>query len=49
MSAAPTLDPGTLVRVEITDIDLLERTLACSYRETIGKVQDETEDDGQKA
>jgi exoribonuclease-2 len=49
MSAAPTLDPGTLVRVEITDIDLLERTLACSYRETIGKVQDATEDDGQKA
>jgi exoribonuclease-2 len=49
VSAAPTLDPGTLVRVEITGIDLLERTLACAYRETLGKVQDATEEAGQKA
>jgi exoribonuclease II len=49
VSAAPMLDPGTLVRVEITGIDLLERTLACAYRETLGKVQDATEEAGQKA
>jgi exoribonuclease II len=49
VSAAPTLDPGTLVRVEITGIDLLERTLTCAYRETLGKVQDATEEAGQKA
>ena len=46
VSAAPTLEPGTLVRVEITDIDLLERTLVCSYKETLGRVQDATEEAG---
>jgi exoribonuclease-2 len=49
LSAAPTLDPGTLVRVEVTGVDLLERTLGCVYRETLGKVQDATEESGQKA
>ena len=27
--------PGRLVRVEVTGVDLLERTLACTYRETL--------------
>jgi exoribonuclease-2 len=49
VSAAPTLEPGRLVRVEVTGVDLLERTLACAYRETLGKVQDATEEAGQKA
>jgi exoribonuclease II len=49
VSAAPTLEPGRLVRVEVTGVDLLERTLACNYRETLGKVQDATEEAGQKA
>jgi exoribonuclease-2 len=38
VSAAPTLDPGTLVRM-----------LACAYRETLGRVEDATEESGQKA
>jgi exoribonuclease-2 len=49
VSAAPTLDPGTLVRMEVTGVDLLERTLACAYRETLGRVEDATEESGQKA
>jgi len=49
LSAAPTLEPGTLVRLEVTGVDLLERSLACAYRETLGAVQDSTEDAGQKA
>ena len=32
LSAAPTLEPGTLVRAEIAHVDLLERTLTCTYR-----------------
>jgi exoribonuclease II len=49
VSAAPTLDPGAVVRMEVTGIDLLERTLACAYRETLGRVEDATEESGQKA
>ncbi len=49
LSAAPTLDPGTLLRMDITGIDLLERTLACAYRETLGRVEDATGESGQKA
>ena len=49
VSAAPTLDPGTLVHMEVTGIDLLERTLTCSYRQTLGRVEDATEESGQKA
>ena len=49
MSAAPTLEPGTLVRLEVTAVDLIERSLGCSYRETLGAVQDATDDAGQKA
>ena len=36
VSAAPTLEPGTLVRLEVTGVDLIERTLACAYRGTVG-------------
>ena len=47
VSAAPTLEPGTLVRLEVAQIDLLERTLAATYRETLGAVQNATEDAGE--
>jgi exoribonuclease-2 len=49
VSAAPTLEPGTLVRMEVTGVDLVELTLSCAYREPLGKVQDATEEAGQKA
>ncbi|HSA91190.1 MAG TPA: RNB domain-containing ribonuclease [Burkholderiales bacterium] len=49
VTAAPTLDPGTLVRMEVAGVDLLERTLACAYRETLGRVEDATGESGQKA
>jgi len=32
----PPLDPGTRVRLAIEGIDLLERSIACVYRETLG-------------
>jgi exoribonuclease-2 len=32
----PPLDPGTRVRLEVQSVDLLERTVACVYRETLG-------------
>jgi hypothetical protein len=35
--------------MEVTGVDLLELRLSCAYRETIGKVQDATEEAGQKA
>jgi exoribonuclease-2 len=53
VSSAPTLEPGTRVRLEVTAVDLLERSLACAYRESLGEagpgVADATEDAGQKA
>jgi exoribonuclease-2 len=53
VSSLPALEPGTRVRLEITGIDLIERTLACAYRETLGREaasgQDAAEDTGQKA
>jgi exoribonuclease-2 len=49
MSAAPTIEPGALVRLEVTEVDLIERSLGCVYRESLGKVQNLTEDTGQKA
>jgi exoribonuclease II len=42
VSAAPTLEPGALVRIEVKDIDLIERSLGAAYRETL-------EEAGQKA
>jgi exoribonuclease-2 len=49
MSAAPTLEPGALVRLEVTEVDLIERSLGCVYRESLGKVQNLTGEAGQKA
>ena len=42
VSAAPTLEPGALIRIEVKDIDLIERALVSAYRET-------REEAGQKA
>jgi exoribonuclease-2 len=49
VSSAPTLEPGALVQLEVTGVDLIERSLTCAYRETLGTVQNATEDTGQKA
>ena len=53
VNAAPTLDPATRVRLEVSGVDLIERSAAWTYRETLGPaeagVQDATEDSGQKA
>jgi exoribonuclease-2 len=49
MSAAPSLEPGAIVRLEVGAIDLIERSLGCVYRESIGTVQNATDDAGQKA
>jgi exoribonuclease II len=49
VSSAPTLEPGTLVRLEVTGIDLIERSLGAVYRETLGAVQNSGEEAGQKA
>jgi exoribonuclease-2 len=48
----PELVSGTRVRLELKDLDLLERTVTCTYRETLGvdpTVEDATVDTGQKA
>ena len=53
VSSAPTLAPGARVRLEVTAIDLLDCSIACAYRETLGEagpgVADATEDASQKA
>jgi exoribonuclease-2 len=52
VSSLPVLEPGTRVRLEVSAADLLERTLSCTYKETLGQgpaVEDVTEDAGQKA
>ena len=49
VSSAPTLEPGALIKVEVSGVDLLERSVACVYRETLGRVQNSTEESGQKA
>ncbi|HYD56086.1 MAG TPA: RNB domain-containing ribonuclease, partial [Burkholderiales bacterium] len=36
VSSLPSLDAGTRVRLEVQSVDLLERTVACAYRETLG-------------
>ena len=48
----PELAPATRVRLELKELDLLERTVGCVYRETLGQdptVEDVTPDTGQKA
>jgi exoribonuclease-2 len=37
VSSLPALDPGARVRLEVQAVDLLERTVACVYRETLGQ------------
>jgi exoribonuclease-2 len=37
VASLPVLDPGTRVRLELGNIDLIERTVACLYRETLGQ------------
>ena len=52
VSSLPALDPGSRVRLEVTSVDLIERTLGCTYRETLGTAprhSDVAEDTGQKA
>lgn len=36
LSSLPALEPGTRIRVEVKDIDLLERSVHCTYLETVG-------------
>ena len=48
----PELAPGTRVRLEVKELDLLERTVLCVYRETLGQdpaVENLTVDTSQKA
>jgi exoribonuclease-2 len=53
VSSAPALEPGTRIRLEVTGADLLDGTLGCAYRESLGRgtasVDDATEGAGQKA
>jgi hypothetical protein len=48
----PELAPGTRVRLELRELDLLERTVHCIYRETLGQgstVEEVTAGTSQKA
>jgi exoribonuclease-2 len=50
VSSLPALEPGSRVRLEVTNVDLIERTLGCMYRETLGAgVPDATAEASQKA
>jgi exoribonuclease II len=49
VSSLPALEPGTRVRLDVVGVDLIERSLACTYRETLGGVSNVAEDAGQKA
>ena len=48
VSAAPTLAPGTLVRLAVGNVDLLERSLTMTYRETLGGGQNAAEEASEK-
>jgi exoribonuclease-2 len=48
VSAAPTLAPGTLVRLAVGNVDLLERSLTMTYRETLGAGQNAAEEASEK-
>jgi exoribonuclease-2 len=37
VASLPAVDPGSRVRLEVQSIDLLERSLSCLYRETLGR------------
>lgn len=52
VSSLPALDPGARVRLEITGVDLIERTLGCTFRQTLDggpSASDLAEGTGQKA
>jgi exoribonuclease-2 len=51
VSSLPVLEPGSRVRLEVSGVDLIERTLACTYRETLGTgpALPDAGDAGQKA
>jgi len=36
----PALEPGTRVRINVGEVDLIERSVACSYRETVNAQND---------
>ncbi len=36
VSSLPALEPGSRVRLEVSGVDLIERTLTCTYRDTLG-------------
>ena len=37
VASLPALDAGTRVRLELRSVDLLERSAACVYRESLGQ------------
>ncbi len=45
----PDLAPGLRVRVEVGEIDLLDKTLACTWRETLGPVAGASVEDAQES
>jgi exoribonuclease II len=52
VSSLPALDPGARVRLEVTSVDLIERTLGCTFREILddgASASDVAEGTGQKA
>jgi exoribonuclease II len=49
VSSLPALEPATRVRLDVVGVDLIERSLACAYRETLAGVSNAAEGAGQKA
>jgi hypothetical protein len=53
VSSLPATEPGTRVRLAVGPVDLIERVVALTYRETLGPaapgVDDATDEAGQKA
>ena len=43
----PDLEPGTRVRLALDKPDLIERTVACTWRETLGRAAGDAAEDGQ--
>jgi exoribonuclease-2 len=43
----PELEPGTRVRLALDKPDLIERTVACTWRETLGRAAGDAAEDGQ--
>jgi exoribonuclease II len=52
VASLPELGPGTRVRLEIKEIDLIERSLTCQYRDTLGRdpvILEDTAETGERA